>query len=102
MDTNWLKIFGNLQSQCPGTKEVEKFFDDDYKWIDEVVEQATTLFKKNSTHSGSQIDNSNDAENEDPNVTDDGAVPVLLPTTPRVSFDIQSMLEISSNHLIFS
>ena len=102
MDTNWLKIFGNLQSQCPGTAEVEKFFDDDYKWIDEVVTQATTLFKKNSENSSSQIDNSNEAENEEANVSDDGPAPVLLPTTPRVSHEHMPMLEISSNIWFFS
>ena len=91
MDTHWLKSLSNLQCQFKGLQEVEKFFESDYQWIDEVVTEATALFKKNSTQSSSQIDNSDEAEVEDAaNVSDDVA-PVLLPTTPRVIYKISKI-----------
>ena len=91
MDTHWLKSLSNLQCQFKGLQEVEKFFESDYQWIDEVVTEATALFKKNSTQSSSQIDNSDEAEVEDAaNVSDDVA-PVLLPTTPRVIYKVSNI-----------
>ena len=82
MDSHWLKSLSNLQEQFKGLSEVEKFFEADYQWIDEVVTEATSLFKKNSTQTNSQID---DEENEDDsNNASDNVAPVLLPTTPRV------------------
>ena len=91
MDTHWLKSLSNLQCQFKGLQEVEKFFESDYQWIDEVVTEATALFKKNNTQSSSQIDNSDEAEVEDAaNVSDDVA-PVLLPTTPRVIYKISKI-----------
>ena len=82
MDSHWLKSLSNLQDQFKGLSEVEKFFEADYQWIDEVVTEATSLFKKNNTQTNSQID---DEENEeDSNNASDNAAPVLLPTTPRV------------------
>ena len=82
MDLNWLKSLSNLQEQFRGLPEVEKFFESDYQWIDEVVTEATALFKKNNTQTNSQLEND---ENDEADASDVVA-PVLLPTTPRVSF----------------
>merc|ERR1712029_294620 len=78
MAVSWLNALENLQGQFSGLPEVEKLFEKDFQWVDEILQEATTLFKKDTTNE--ETENTN--ENEDPNGTPLGPPPVLLPTTP--------------------
>ena len=90
MAVSWLNALENLQGQFSGLPEVEKLFEKDFQWVDEILQEATTLFKKDTTNE--ETENTN--ENEDPNGTPLGPPPVLLPTTPGVSQNFQKNLTI--------
>ena len=82
MAVSWLNALENLQGQYSGLPEVEKLFEKDFQWVDEILAEATTLFRKDTTQEVSETTN----ENDDPNAL--GVAPVLLPQTPGVSVDI--------------
>ena len=81
MAGSWLNALENLQGQFLGLPEVEKLFEKDFLWVDEILGEATSLFKKDTTQEVSETTN----ENDDPNALE--VAPVLLPQTPGVSFD---------------
>jgi len=82
MAVSWLNALENLQGQFSGYPEVEKLFEKDFQWVNEILDEATTLFKKDTTQDVSETTN----ENDDPNTLGVEA-PVLLPQTPGVKKD---------------
>ena len=93
MPVSWLNALENLQGQYSGLPEVEKLFEKDFQWVDEILAEATTLFRKDTTQEVSETTN----ENDDPNAL--GVAPVLLPQTPGVSVDIIRVNYVSTFHI---
>ena len=93
MAVSWLNALENLQGQYSGLPEVEKLFEKDFQWVDEILAEATTLFRKDTTQEVSETTN----ENDDPNAL--GVAPVLLPQTPGVSVDIIRVNYVSTFHI---
>ena len=75
MATSWLQALENLQQQFQGKPEVDLLFEKDFQWVDEVVAEATALFKKDTSQN--EADKTNESTSSD-------IAPVLLPQTPRV------------------
>lgn len=81
MANSWLTALENLQAQFRGLPDVEKLMEKDFEWVDEVLVEATALFKKDSSSA-----KETDAEKTNDESTASDA-PVLLPQTPRVKKD---------------
>lgn len=79
MAVSWLTALENLQRQINGVADVEKLFEKDYEWMDDVASEATALFKKDASRQEAGEDDDDDDEGAMENA------PVLLPQTPRVS-----------------
>lgn len=82
MANSWLTALENLQAQFRGLPDVEKLMEKDFEWVDEVLVEATALFKKDS--SSTNHENDKDKTNDESTSSD---APVLLPQTPRVKKD---------------
>ena len=82
MASSWLNALENLQSQFVGLPDVEKHFEKDFQWVEEIFAEATTLFKKDTTQEVSENTN----EDDTPNGLE--VAPVLLPQTPRVCLNV--------------